>query len=158
MDKKDEIVDQTETYTVPYSPIYSLPVRMPGITLSVYCTRPHFQLTLKGGCDEEGIFEPNHSLNVWKINSLNYALGRLVYDIVWEDGLQMNELVTINIVYSTIISSNHSTISSITAQTTSTIAASQIIIPTPSTTPTQTTSTTTPQTSSTIAAQITTPT
>lgn len=95
--------DTVEIYSLFYSPIYSLPIRMPGITLSVNCSQPTFQLTLKGSCDEEGVFELNQKLETWKISPLNYALGRLVYDIIWEEGLSGNQPVKIQTHYSAII-------------------------------------------------------
>jgi hypothetical protein len=76
---------------------------MPGMTLSVTCSLPTFQLTLKGGCDDEGIFEHNKNPHTWRMNALDYALGRLVYDIIWEDGLiNQTSPVHIKLLYSTI--------------------------------------------------------
>jgi len=98
----NNISDMIEVYSLSYCPIYSLPIRMPGITLSVKCSQPTFQLTLKGSCDEEGVFELNQKLEKWTINSLNYALGRLVYDIIWEEGLCSHQPVHIQISYSAI--------------------------------------------------------
>lgn len=91
-----------ETYIVPYSRIYSLPIRMPGMTLSIHSSRPSFQITLKGGCDENGVFEMPKESNVWKISTLNYALGRLAYDIIWEEGLVGSDPLKIQTLYSTI--------------------------------------------------------
>jgi hypothetical protein len=103
----NEREQEIEQYTIPYNPIYSIPIRMPGMTLSVTCSLPTFQLTLKGGCDEEGIFEHNKDPHTWKINALDYALGRLVYDIIWEDGLtNQTSAVCIKLLYSTIIKDN----------------------------------------------------
>jgi hypothetical protein len=96
----------TEHYTLLYNPIFSLPIRMPGITISVDCSTPNFQLTLRGGCDESGIFEMNQTKNIWKITPMNFALGRLVYDIVWEDGLYCDKVVCLNVLYVTVIKSN----------------------------------------------------
>jgi hypothetical protein len=91
-----------ETYIVPYNCIYSLPIRMPGMTLSIHSSRPSFQITLKGGCDENGVFEMPKESNVWKISTLNYALGRLAYDIIWEEGLVGSDPLKIQTLYSTI--------------------------------------------------------
>ena len=93
---------RVETYIVPYHCIYSLPIRMPGMTLSVRSSRPSFQITLKGGCDENGVFEMPKESNVWKLSTLNYALGRLAYDIIWEEGLTGSDPLKIQILYSTI--------------------------------------------------------
>ena len=86
---------RVETYIVPYHCIYSLPIRMPGMTLSVRSSRPSFQITLKGGCDENGVFEMPKESNVWKLSTLNYALGRLAYDIIWEEGLTGSDPTTL---------------------------------------------------------------
>jgi len=96
--------DMVEVYVIPYSIIYSIPIRVPGISLTLTCdTIPDFQVTLKGGCDENGIFEMNQHPNVWKITPLHYAMGRLVYDIIWENGLLNKSPVNIECVYSTIV-------------------------------------------------------
>ena len=82
----------SENYILSYNALFSLPIRMPGITVSVYSTTPTFQLTLKGGCDESSIFEMNQMNYIWKITPMNFALGRLVYDIVWEEDGDMDIL------------------------------------------------------------------
>lgn len=92
-----------ETYTLSYNPIFSLPIRMPGIALSIFCSDPTFQLALKGGCDESCIFEMNQSKHMWKITPMNFALGRLAYDIIWEDGLVTDEIVQLRISYAAVL-------------------------------------------------------
>jgi hypothetical protein len=100
--------DTVEVYVVPYTILYSIPVRVPGISLSLTCnSTEHFQVTLKGGCDENGIFEMNQKPHVWKITPLHYAMGRLVYDIIWEEGLVRKSPIHIECVYSTIIEEHH---------------------------------------------------
>ena len=93
---------QMETYMLTYNPIFSLPIRMPGVALSIFCSEPTFQLALKGGCDESCIFEMNQVKNMWKITPMNFALGRLAYDIIWEDGLATDEIVQIHISYASV--------------------------------------------------------
>lgn len=96
--------DMVEVYVVPYSIMYSIPVRVPGISLSLSCNpNENFQVTLKGGCDENGIFEMNQKPHTWKITPMHYAMGRLVYDVIWEEGLINHSSVHIESVYSTII-------------------------------------------------------
>ena len=95
----------SENYILTYNAFFSLPIRMPGITVSVYCTTPTFQLTLKGGCDESSIFEMNQVNYHWKITPMNFALGRLVYDIVWEEGLTQDAIISLRVLYATIIKS-----------------------------------------------------
>jgi hypothetical protein len=97
-----ETLEQIETYIVPYNCMYSLPIRMPGITLRISSTTPTFQVTLKGGCDENGIFEISQNPGTWDITALDYALGRLAYDIIWEEGLTAQTPVSIKTYYSTI--------------------------------------------------------
>jgi hypothetical protein len=80
---------------------------MPGMTLSVKCSTPTFQVTLKGGCDEGGIFEMNKEPHWWKMGALDYALGRLLYDVIWEDGL--SKPVSIHILYSTVLEDSRHT-------------------------------------------------
>ena len=92
-----------EKYVVSQTEFHSLPIRMPGMTLSVTCTTPTFQLILKGGCDETAIFEMNQETNLWKITPLNFALGRMVQDIVWEDAIV--EKTKINILYAMVCKS-----------------------------------------------------
>jgi hypothetical protein len=93
-----------EEYKVPYSIIYSIPIRMPGIILQVNSSKSNFQITLKGGDDEEGNFEPSTKENTWIISPLHYAFGRVVHDIIWETGTIDDDCdITINICYSAII-------------------------------------------------------
>jgi len=134
-----------ETHTVGPTPLYSLPLRMPGLTLAVSSSVAAFQLTLKGGCDETGLFEvpsqhtagctepnspsagpssapqslasappnvapPPPSPTVWRLSPLNYALGRLVYDVVWEEGLRGSEPVHLEVVYSRLDASENDVI------------------------------------------------
>lgn len=98
-----------ETYVIPLGPLYSLPLRMPGLTLEVHCSVPSFQLTLKGGCDEGGLFEPHQEPGRWALTPLNLALGRLVYDIIWEEGLVEASPVQLRVVYATLVPSSPST-------------------------------------------------
>ena len=99
----------TERYTLSYNPIFSLPIRMPGIALSISCSLPTFQLSLRGGCDESCIFEMNQTKNVWKITPMNFALGRLAYDIIWEDGLFLDEIVQLRILYAAVLKTGKDT-------------------------------------------------
>lgn len=103
-----ETSDQIETYVIPYNCMYSLPIRMPGITLRIQSTTPSFQVTLKGGCDENGVFEMNQHPGLWDITTMNYALGRLAYDIIWEDGLTLQTPVNIRTNYSALLSKTDS--------------------------------------------------
>jgi hypothetical protein len=77
---------------------------MPGQTLKIECTIPSFQVTLKGSGDESGIFETSNEPSKWTMNKLHYALGRMVWDIVFEKGLVMDTPVKIMVEYSTLIS------------------------------------------------------
>jgi hypothetical protein len=104
LDESKLLEDTVEVYVVPYSIVYSIPVRVPGISLSLSCNpNENFQVTLKGGCDENGIFEMNQKPHTWKITPMHYAMGRLVYDVIWEEGLINHSPVHIESVYSTII-------------------------------------------------------
>lgn len=93
---------------VPYSTIGSLPVRMPGVSLKIMCKStatiiPSFQVTLKGGCDEECVFEnstSNDKVSYWKISPMNYAAGRMCYDIIWGEKLDLHETIQLNVLYS----------------------------------------------------------
>jgi hypothetical protein len=100
MDETKTKTITTITHTLIQSPLFSLPIRVPGIVLSVKCSKPHFQITLKGSNDDSAIFENNQSLHNWKINPLNYAMGRIAYDIVWEEGLTDTTPIEVQITYS----------------------------------------------------------
>jgi len=65
-------------------PIQSIPIRMPGQTLTVVSSVPAFQVTLRGQGDQEGVFEKNQEKGVWNSNSLHYTLGRIVYDFIFD--------------------------------------------------------------------------
>jgi hypothetical protein len=90
----------TENHIVTQTGFHSLPLRMPGMTLNITCTTPVFQLILKGGYDDTAIFEMNQETHLWKITPLNFALGRMVQDIVWEDNI--SEKTIINVLYATV--------------------------------------------------------
>lgn len=70
--------------TLSPDPIQSIPIRMPGQTLSVVSTVPSFQVTLRGQGDQEGVFEKNQEKGVWNSNTLHYTLGRIVYDFIFD--------------------------------------------------------------------------
>lgn len=72
------------------TPTCSIPIRMPGQTLSVECNEPKFEITLIGSGDGQGLIEPCQKNNFWISSSLHYALGRMVYDIVFDKNI--NEL------------------------------------------------------------------
>lgn len=89
-----------ETFNITPSPLFFLPVRMPGITVKVECSVPSFQLSLKGGCDEQGLFYSQSEPHCWIMRPFDFALGRLVYDIIWEDGV--TEPLDLNLTYATL--------------------------------------------------------
>ena len=96
----------TESYQINQTPFVSFPIRVPGITMSVHCSVPTFQITLKGGNDM-ATFERNQTPNLWRISSVNYARGCLAYDIILGNTLHtshnMDDVITISITYSTLI-------------------------------------------------------
>lgn len=96
----------TESYQINQTPFVSFPIRVPGITMSVHCSVPTFQITLKGGNDM-ATFERNQTPNLWRISSVNYARGCLAYDIIFGNTLptshNMDDVITISITYSTLI-------------------------------------------------------
>lgn len=85
--------NKPELVFIPFkqSAIYSLPLRMPGQTLQVQASKPKFQVTLRGGGDDRGIFEYAQYPTKWQSNTLHYALARTVYDILFEEPIQDEE-------------------------------------------------------------------
>jgi hypothetical protein len=84
--------------------MYSIPIRMPGQALQVQCNKPKFQITLRGGGDDQGVFENNQQPNKWQSQTLHYALGRVAYDLVFPDSVHDEEKeVQVSIHYSVLI-------------------------------------------------------
>ena len=138
---------EKETYLISNLNFYSIPIRMPGMIYNIKSSKNNFMVTLKGVDDEKGIFEvcANHNPEAeienvnedvngveiehehenengaqWSISPLNYAKGRMAYDIVWADGLReekniknfpVNEIIHVEVHYSTIINKTNPRIS-----------------------------------------------
>lgn len=95
-----------QKFTLTNQSFHSLPIRMPGQLLQISCSEPNFHVTLRGGGDDEGLFEKNQKPNKWTINGIHYGLGRIAYDIVFDKNLKENDgEVLLSAKFSTIIQS-----------------------------------------------------
>lgn len=70
---------------------YSFPIHMPGQILQMECSKPIFQVTLRGGADEHEIYENNQKPHVWKSQPVHYIMGRVVYDIIFPESIHNEE-------------------------------------------------------------------
>ena len=100
-------MDEIEVFA---SPMWSLPIRVPGQALTVRSNMPSFQVSLKGAGDEQhSVFEANQMEHQWTSNSVHYSLGRCAWDILFDqDVSKMEDNITLDVQYSCLLVNQNS--------------------------------------------------